>query len=124
MSIPPIVGIVSLGDSVSYELVRPILESCSADHLRRLEDATPVSHSYLTVTFSLVNAVAQHLRACTNGTAHSLYERNCGTQALLDLWQGHCSREHQAETKEYSSGSLAPPKSWRVLFFVGDFCNT
>ncbi|KAN0140779.1 RNA polymerase II transcription factor SIII (Elongin) subunit A domain containing protein [Lactarius tabidus] len=34
-------GIVSLGDSASYDLVRPILESCSADNLRRLEDATP-----------------------------------------------------------------------------------
>jgi hypothetical protein len=42
----PIVGIVSLGDSVSYALVRPILESCSAVNLRRLEDATPVSRSY------------------------------------------------------------------------------
>lgn len=75
-------GIVSLGDSLSYDLVRPILESCSADNLRRLEDATP------------------HLRAYTN-----------------DLWRVHCSREHQVETEEYSSGFLAPPKSWRVLFF-------
>jgi len=75
-------GIVSLGDSVPYELVRPILESCVADNLRRLEDATP------------------HLRAYTN-----------------DLWRGHCTREYQVETEEYCSGSLAPPKSWRVLFF-------
>jgi hypothetical protein len=41
-----LIGIVSLGDNVSYELVRPILESCSADNLRRLEDATPVSCPY------------------------------------------------------------------------------
>jgi hypothetical protein len=41
-----LIGIVSLGDNVSYELVRPILESCSADNLRRLEDATPVSYPY------------------------------------------------------------------------------
>ncbi|KAH9001109.1 hypothetical protein EDB92DRAFT_1824779 [Lactarius akahatsu] len=34
-------GIVSLGDNASYDLVRPILDSCSADNLRRLEDATP-----------------------------------------------------------------------------------
>jgi hypothetical protein len=40
------IGIVSLGDNVSYELVRPILESCSADNLRRLEDASPVSRPY------------------------------------------------------------------------------
>ncbi|KAI0283073.1 RNA polymerase II transcription factor SIII subunit A-domain-containing protein [Russula aff. rugulosa BPL654] len=75
-------GIVSLGDSVSYDLVRPILESCNADDLRRLEDATP------------------HLRPYTN-----------------DLWRVHCFRVHQVETEEYSSGSLAPPKSWRVFFF-------
>ncbi|KAI0256864.1 RNA polymerase II transcription factor SIII subunit A-domain-containing protein [Lactifluus subvellereus] len=74
--------IVSLGDNVSYELVRPILESCSADNLRRLEDATP------------------HMRAHTN-----------------DLWRQQCFREHPAEVDEYSSGSLAPPKSWRDLFF-------
>lgn len=40
------VAIVSLGDTLSFELVRPILESCSANNLRRLEDATPVSCSY------------------------------------------------------------------------------
>ncbi|KAI9466373.1 RNA polymerase II transcription factor SIII subunit A-domain-containing protein [Lactarius psammicola] len=34
-------GIVSLGDNASFDLVRPILHSCSADNLRRLEDATP-----------------------------------------------------------------------------------
>jgi hypothetical protein len=34
-------GIVSLGDTLSFELVRPILESCTADNLRRLESATP-----------------------------------------------------------------------------------
>ncbi|KAH9005323.1 RNA polymerase II transcription factor SIII subunit A-domain-containing protein [Lactarius hatsudake] len=34
-------GIVSLGDNASYDLVRPILDSCSAENLRRLEDATP-----------------------------------------------------------------------------------
>jgi len=50
------VGIVSFGDSVSYELVRPILDSCSADNLRRLEDATPVSRSY-SIPFFLVDAV-------------------------------------------------------------------
>jgi hypothetical protein len=44
--ISSLVGIVSLGDNVSYELVRPILESCSAGDLRRLEDATPVSRPY------------------------------------------------------------------------------
>ena len=46
------VGIVSLGDSASYDLVRPILESCSPDNLRRLEDATPVSLSCLAVLSS------------------------------------------------------------------------
>jgi len=39
-------AIASLGDTVSYELVRPILESCSADSLRRLEDATPHLQAY------------------------------------------------------------------------------
>ncbi|KAI0006185.1 RNA polymerase II transcription factor SIII subunit A-domain-containing protein [Russula compacta] len=48
-------GIVSLGDTLSYELVRPILDSCSADNLRRLEDATP------------------HLRAHTN----DLWRQHC-----------------------------------------------
>ncbi|KAI9458265.1 RNA polymerase II transcription factor SIII subunit A-domain-containing protein [Russula earlei] len=39
-------GIVSLGDTVSYDLVRPILETCSVDNLRRLEDATPHLRGY------------------------------------------------------------------------------
>ncbi|KAH9996851.1 RNA polymerase II transcription factor SIII subunit A-domain-containing protein [Russula vinacea] len=34
-------GIVSLGDTLSFEIVRPILEFCTADNLRRLENATP-----------------------------------------------------------------------------------
>ncbi|KAI0302201.1 RNA polymerase II transcription factor SIII subunit A-domain-containing protein [Russula brevipes] len=75
-------GIVSLGDTVSFELVRPILDSCSVDNLRRLEDATP------------------HLQAHTN-----------------DLWRQQCLREHPTEGAEYTSGLLAPPRSWRDLFF-------
>jgi hypothetical protein len=77
----------------------------------------------LSLTF-VIDIVTQHLRAYTNGTVHSLCERNCGTETLLDLWQVHCCREHPVETDRYSFGSLAPPKSWRVLFFVRDFCNT
>ena len=69
----------------------------------------------------VVDIVTQHLRPYTNGIVNSFYERNCGTETLLDLWRVHCFREHQVETEEYSSGSLAPPKSWRVLFFVRDF---
>jgi hypothetical protein len=48
-----IVGIVSLGDTLSFEIVRPILEFCTADNLRRLENATPVSRSYPAVVSSL-----------------------------------------------------------------------
>jgi hypothetical protein len=69
----------------------------------------------------VVDIVTQHLRAYTNGTVNSLWERNCGTETLIDLWQVHCCREHPVETEKYSSGSLAPPKSWRILFFVRDF---
>jgi hypothetical protein len=81
-------------------------------------------HIQLLSLLFVVDIVTQHLRAYTNGTVHSLCERNCGTETLLDFWRVHCFREHQVETEEYSSGSLAPPKSWRVLFFVRDLCNT
>jgi hypothetical protein len=43
---------------------------------------------------------------------------------FVDLWRDLCFREFQVEAEEYSSGSLPPPKSWRDLFFVRDFCNT
>ncbi|KAH9966829.1 hypothetical protein BC827DRAFT_701991 [Russula dissimulans] len=55
-------GIISFGDTVSYELVRPILESCSAENLRRLEDATP------------------HLQAYTN----ALWRQQCFREHLSD----------------------------------------
>lgn len=36
-------GMCSLGEDASFELVRPILQNCSADALLRFEQATPVS---------------------------------------------------------------------------------
>jgi len=88
-----------LGDTVSFELVRPILDSCSAENLRRLEDATP------------------HLQAHTNGTTLSFRVRNRGYSSVSDLWRQQCLREHPTEGAEYTSGLLAPPRSWRDLFF-------
>ena len=35
-------AITSLGDDLTYELVKPILERCSAEQLLRLEDGSPV----------------------------------------------------------------------------------
>lgn len=34
--------ITSLGDDLTYSLVKPILERCSPEHLLRLEQASPV----------------------------------------------------------------------------------
>jgi elongin-A len=56
-------GIVGLGDNASYDLVRPILESCSADNLRRLEDASP------------------HLKAHTN----DLWRQQCLREHLAEV---------------------------------------
>ena len=81
-------------------------------------------HVQLLYLLFIVDIVTQHLRAYTNGAVHSSCERNCGTETLSELWQVHCSQDHQVETEEYSSGFLAPPKSWRVLYFVRNFRNT
>ena len=37
-----LIEIESLGEDVRYDLVRPVLEHCSADTLLRLENSTPV----------------------------------------------------------------------------------
>lgn len=36
-------GITSLGDDLTYHLVKPILEKCSIEQLQRLEESSPVS---------------------------------------------------------------------------------
>lgn len=38
-------GISSLGDDLTYDLVKPILGKCSIEQLQRLEEASPVSPS-------------------------------------------------------------------------------
>ena len=88
------VAIVSLGD-LSFELVRPILESCSAENLRRLEDATPVSCSCSLVISCLIDAVTQHLRAHTNGTPHSLCVRNHDAQNFQTYGDSSASESTQ-----------------------------
>lgn len=38
------IAISSLGDELRYDIVKPILERCSVEHLLRLEQASPVCH--------------------------------------------------------------------------------
>lgn len=42
-----LLAIYSLGDDLTYNLVKPILERCSTEQLCRLEEDSPVSLSHL-----------------------------------------------------------------------------
>lgn len=61
-------AITCLGDDVRYDVVKPVLECCSADTLLRLEQSSPVSPSRFSTASSLIlDAVSRtrHLRHVT-----------------------------------------------------------
>jgi hypothetical protein len=59
----PFVAIYSLGNDLTYELVKPILDRCTVEQLLRFEKLSPASIALtLSPSFVLTPPLQQHLR--------------------------------------------------------------
>ena len=95
LSPPPLLFIIPaaiacLGDDVRYDVVKPVLECCSADTLLRLEQSSPVSPS--PIHHNLLSSSIQYLEQDTSGMSAmrlpsplTLYHRSLGTSLLQVL---------------------------------------
>ncbi|KAH9981138.1 RNA polymerase II transcription factor SIII subunit A-domain-containing protein [Lactifluus volemus] len=124
-------GIVSLGDNVSYELVRPILESCSADDLRRLEDATPHLRAHTDDLWELL-CFREHLAEvdCFHGSSvppkpwrHLFFDLRAKKEKRLEEISARMKRqrleaEERKKQKEIKITDCVPPmkraRGWPV----------
>ncbi|KAG1750973.1 hypothetical protein EDD22DRAFT_981737 [Suillus occidentalis] len=84
-------SISSLGDdAIRYDVIKPVLECCSADTLFRLEQSSPV-HSTIS---SLLSDIAK------------------------EIWKRLCWKTFPLLAEQYFQEGSEPPESWRQQYFL------
>ena len=112
-------AITCLGDDVRYDVVKPVLECCSADTLLRLEQSSPVRSSRFITTppshppCSILNKTPQARPHSAPGSPP--FASNLTSS---DLWERLCFKSYPLLAEQLARSVDEQPESWRDQYFV------
>lgn len=115
-------AISSLGDDhIRYDVIKPVLECCSADTLLRLEQTSPVRPVSFHHAFIPESPPHSVLKMIPLVSPIDLAIPLQLSHVIKEIWQRLCRRGFPLSFEQYLQEGSEAPKSWREQYFVSSF---